>query len=191
MPACSKTKTRPRRRRGRAEASARATHAHGWSLRSSTECSRRGSLRSSANAPGGTGGVVATATRGNKARRAGDISASRDHVQASVRRGEVGGRQRPLRGVHRGRGRREDHPPRGGGAVERRASPQIQPARVSFFFPRTSPGTRAVCRCPTKGSRTFAKRRVFLRSRRFFHRSARSGRLVRGLSFARLPATRH
>jgi hypothetical protein len=114
------------------------THTAGHS-RSSTECSRRGSLRSSANAPGGTGGVVATATRGNKARRAGDISASRDHVQASVRRGEVGGRQRPLRGVHRGRGRREDHPPRGGGAVERRASPQIQPARVSFFGNPTAP----------------------------------------------------
>jgi len=161
MPACSKTKTRPRGgvAAGQRRARGPRTHTAGHS-RSSTECSRRGSVRSSANAPGGTGGVVATATRGNKARRAGDISASRDHVQASVRRGEVGGRQRPLRGVHRGRGRREDHPPRGGGAVERRASPQIQPARVSFFW-KSNRAPRAVCRCPTKGSRTFAKRRVF------------------------------
>lgn len=140
MPACSKTKTRPRGgvAAGQRRARGPRTHTAGHS-RSSTECSRRGSVRSSANAPGGTGGVVATATRGNKARRAGDISASRDHVQASVRRGEVGGRQRPLRGVHRGRGRREDHPPRGGGAVERRASPRSNPRGCLFFGNPTAP----------------------------------------------------
>ena len=145
MPACSKTKTRPRGgvAAGQRRARGPRTHTAGHS-RSSTECSRRGSVRSSANAPGGTGGVVATATRGNKARRAGDISASRDHVQASVRRGEVGGRQRPLRGVHRGRGRREDHPPGGGGAVERRASPQIPPDRESLIF-GNPPRTRKRC----------------------------------------------
>ena len=43
--------------------SARATHAHGWSLRSPTERARLGSGKSSADAPGGTGGVVATAAR--------------------------------------------------------------------------------------------------------------------------------
>ena len=80
MPACSKTKTRPRGgvAAGQRRARGPRTHTAGHS-RSSTECSRRGSVRSSANAPGGTGGVVATAraSRGNKARRAGDISASR------------------------------------------------------------------------------------------------------------------
>ena len=134
------------RPRGRAESSARATHAHGWSLRSSTECSRRGSVESSANAPGGTGGVVATAraSRGNKARRAGDISASRAIMFKRLFGAEKsGGGSAPSAGSTGGGGGGKTTPL---GAVEQLKDvrhPRSHLPRVSFFF-GNPPRTRAV-----------------------------------------------
>ena len=192
MPACSKTKTRPRGgvAAGQRRARGPRTHTTGHS-------GRRRSARDA---------VPFVLPRTRPGEREGSspprLGGTRHAARVTFPRAEImfkrlfgaeksGGGSAPSAGSTGGGGGGKTTPL---GAVEQLKDvrhPQIQPARVSFFFPRTSPGTRAVCRCPTKGSRTFAKRRVFLRSRRFFHRSARSGRLVRGLSFARLPATRH
>lgn len=140
LPACAKTRAPPggtSRPRGRAESSARATHAHGWSLRSSTECSRRGSVESSANAPGGTGGVVATAraSRGNKARRAGDISASRAIMfKRLFGADKSGGGSAPSAGSTGGGGGGKTTPL---GAVEQLKDvrhPRSHLPRVSFFL---------------------------------------------------------
>ena len=192
MPACSKTKTRPRGgvAAGQRRARGPRTHTTGHS-------GRRRSARDA---------VPFVLPRTRPGEREGSspprLGGTRHAARVTFPRAEImfkrlfgaeksGGGSAPSAGSTGGGGGGKTTPL---GAVEQLKDvrhPQIQPARVSFFFPRTSPGTRAVCRCPTKGSRTFAKRRVFLRSRRFFHRSARSGRLVRGLSFVCLPATRH
>lgn len=74
------------------------------------------------------------------------------------------------------------------GAVEQLKDvrhPRSNPRGCLFFGNPTADACRVPL--PTKGSRTFAKRRVFLRSRRFFHRSAplgasRSRTLVRASS---------
>lgn len=70
------------------------------------------------------------------------------------------------------------------------------PTREGVFFLEIQP--RPACRVPLPDERLADVRETsrflffFAKSRRFFHRSLpRSGWLVRGLAFARLPATRH
>lgn len=70
------------------------------------------------------------------------------------------------------------------------------PTREGVFFLEIQP--RPACRVPLPDERLADVRETsrflffFAKSRRFFHRSLpRSGRLVRGHAFARLPATRH
>ena len=151
------------------------------SLRSSTECSRRGSVRSSAvTAPGGTGGVVATATRRERARRAGRRPRAETGAEASVRRGEVGAAAAPTGRDHKtGAGEAGRPPPRGGGAVERRASPP-DPTREGVFFPADLAGdAKAPCAVAQRKARGVRETSRFLQADAFSSLCP-----LRGVSFA-------